>query len=145
MERAGSRRSTPRFALSTGRGDDASVVATTIVATWRDIEEALAPIIGGGGVAALYRRSVYVTAIAHPTLTALTSPHSRMGSTIDLPALSAALARQELAVAAAAGDALLQTFADLLATLVGPALAERLLAPVWSHFPNGSAEQDPTP
>lgn len=144
MEGASSRRGTPKFTLSIERGDDASAVATTIVATWREIEAVLSPIIGSGGVAALYRRSVYVTAIAHPALSALSSPHSHLGSAIDLPALAAALTRQELATATAAGDALLQTFADLLATLVGPALADRLLAPVWSHFPSGAAAQDPT-
>jgi hypothetical protein len=145
MEGAGNRRGTPKFALSVERGDDASAVATTIVATWRDIDAALAPIIGGGGVAALYRRSVYVTAIAHPSLSSLSSPHAHLGGAIDLPALSAALARQDLVTATAAGDALLQAFADLVGTLIGPALAERLLAPVWSHFPSGSAAQDPTP
>jgi len=45
----------------------------------------------------------------------------------------ACLAAQQTAAAAEAAGALLLTFAELLATLIGESLTERLLAPVWAR------------
>ena len=43
-------------------------IADAIVSTWREIALALGPIIGRGGVAALYRRSLYLAVREHPWL-----------------------------------------------------------------------------
>lgn len=130
------------LARSVEQGADAIRVADAMATMWRAVDAALAPIIGKLGVAALYKRSVHVTAAAHPSLAAL--PANLHGAT-DPAALTSLLARQDLASAAAAGDALLQNFCDLLATLIGPALAERLLDPVWVHLPSGIPAQDSSP
>jgi hypothetical protein len=45
----------------------------------------------------------------------------------------ACLASQHTAAAAEAVYALLLTFTELLATLIGESLTERLLAPVWAR------------
>lgn len=130
------------LARSVEQGADAIRVADAMATMWRAVDAALAPIIGNLGVAALYKRSVHVTAAAHPSLAAL--PANLHGA-LDPAALTAVLARQDLASAAAAGDALLQTFCSLLATLIGPALAERLLDPIWVHLPSGNPAQDSSP
>ncbi len=145
MERPGSGRSIPRFALIVERAEGATTVVAvvaTIANTWSGIDDALAPIIGKRGVAALYQRSVYVTSAAHPALVSL---RSEAQAAMDLDALTSALAQLDLAGAAMTGDALLQTFADLLASLVGPGLADRLLTPVLSHLPAGIPVQDSEP
>ena len=49
-------------------GADAEQVADAIVAIWLEIDQALNPIIGHRGVAALYNRSLNLTAAAHPWL-----------------------------------------------------------------------------
>jgi hypothetical protein len=42
----------------------------------------------------------------------------------------------------AANIALFRTFSDLLTSLIGAALAERLLGPVWEKTSRGEAAQD---
>lgn len=142
MERPGSGRSTPRFARLVerdGGGTTVVAMAAAITDTWRGIDDALSPIIGPRGMAALYQRSVYVTAAAHPALASL---RTDVQGAMDLAVLAAALHQQDTAGAATTGDALLQTFSDLLASLVGPGLAERLLAPALSHLPAGTPVRD---
>jgi hypothetical protein len=51
-----------------GKGTDAALIADAIVSTWQLIDTALSPIIGHGGVAALYKRSLYLTGRVHPWL-----------------------------------------------------------------------------
>src|SRR5581483_11816567 len=85
---------------------NAAQVARAMVAMWQRIDAALTPVLGRRGVAAIYKRSLYLTAL-HPWLQAL---HENIEGVIDLDALSAALVRQSSADALAAGNALLQTF-----------------------------------
>jgi hypothetical protein len=125
-------------------GADTATIALALASTWRTIDAALAPIIGTLGVAALYKRSVYLTSSAHPALSTL-HEHIEDGIAVADPStLTAALERQDLAQAAAAGDALLQTFCYLLTTLVGSTLADRLLDRVWCLPPSGLTAQDPS-
>lgn len=51
-------------------------------------------------------------------------------------------AQQSSADAASAGSVLLQTFYDLLASLVGLSLTERLLRSVWANSSRGPPAQD---
>jgi hypothetical protein len=110
-----------------------------MAAIWQEIDGALTPILGRGGVAALYKRSLHLTSAANPWLTL-----GREGdpTAMDLAALKAALGQQTGAAAAAGGGALLQTFYDLLSSLVGPSLTERLLRSVWSASSSGPSAQD---
>ena len=125
-------------------GDDATAaeIAAAVVAIWQEIDAALTPILGRGGVAALYRRALYLTGPAHPWL-ALRREDQSTGA--DLAALQAALSQQSSAVAAAGGNDFLQTFHKLLASLVGPSLTERLLRSVWEKPSSGSPAQDTSP
>ncbi len=110
-----------------------------MVAMWLEIDTALRPIIGQGGVAALYKRSLHLTTPAYPWLA---STHEGVQAPMDLAALKAIFAQQSNASAAAGSRALLHTFNELLASLVGPSLTERLLRSVWANSFSGQPAQD---
>ena len=142
MESQESDLTTAFLAFGTDPGADAARIAEVVVSTWQDIDAALGPVIGKGGVAALYGRSLYLSASSHPWLGGL---HAGDGSPMDLAALQSILAQQDAAAATAAGLAVLQTFHGLLASLVGPSLTERLLRSVWTRFSTVSNIQRPSP
>lgn len=106
------------------------------------IDASLAPIVGARGVTALYQRSLHLTAATHGLLAGVQQddPHS-----LDLEPLRQALAGQPHADVVALGNALLQTFQQLLTSLIGPSLTERLLRSVWTDSSSGSTAQDTTP
>jgi hypothetical protein len=114
------------FARMASEGHDAGAIAELAVATWRDLDASLSPIIGRRGVDALYQRSLYLLRDGHPWLASVHESGFRPG---EAPAFKATFARQDRLVAATTSGALLQTFHGLLATLVGQILTERLLQP----------------
>lgn len=120
----------------------AAAFANTMVWAWRDIHLVLVPIVGELGVAALYDRSLHLTAKAFPWLA---TPPGGIHTSIDLDALHAVLTVRGLATASAGGNALLRTFHDLLSNLIGSSLIERLLLPVWEKYLNAAPAQDPSP
>jgi hypothetical protein len=118
------------------------MVADAAVAAWSAVHAALAPVIGQGGVTALYKRSLHLTRTDHPWLASAWEGAVTPG---DFMSLRAALALQDAVVAAAAHDTMLRTLHDLLTTLIGPSLTTRLLISA-SAFPiAGPAVQDPSP
>jgi len=142
MESQESRRIAAPLAHRVGEDADAAQIAEAVVATWQEVDAALTPIIGQRGVAALYKRSLYLTGAAQPWLA---GTHKGVPTAMDLAALKSVLAQQSSANAAAGGGALLQTFYELLTSLVGPSLTERLLRPVWANSLSGRPAQDTTP
>lgn len=142
MESPESHRIATTLADRVENGANAAQIADTIVSAWQGIEAVLSPIVGQRGVAMLCKRSLFLIGPAHPWLTGM---HEGIQTTVDLAALESAFAQQNSTEAAAAGGAFLQTFRDLLASLVGPALTEQLLRPVWAHFPSGPSAQDTSP
>lgn len=125
-------------------GADAGVekVADAVMAIWHEIDEALIPIVGQRGVAALFNRSLKLVAAAHPWLAA-----GRGGAldAVDPAALKATLLQQPAAAAAAGGAALFQSFHDLLTSLVGAPLTNRLLHSVWAPSTGAKPAQDLLP
>jgi hypothetical protein len=119
--------------------DDAGHIAEVAAATWREILAVLAKVIGPGGVTALYQRSLYLTRVAYPCLAAVREDSLRPG---EFAALQMVLSQQTSAQVVAANGALLQTFCDLLANLLGVSLTERLLQSVRSLPPSNPAAQD---
>jgi hypothetical protein len=107
---------------------DATSIATDAVAVWRDIDAALAPIIGHAGVAALYKRSLYLGRTSHPCLATV---YESVSPSDEYATLQSVLSQQTTLVAIAAIGTLLQTFHDLLARLIGDSLTGRLLRSVW--------------
>ncbi len=122
-------------------GPDAPVgdIAAAVLGLWGEVDRALQPIVGQRGVAALYHRSLKLTARAHPWLSGATA--SPLAS-VDLDALRGALLQQPPEQARAGGEAFFETFRELLASLVGSPLTERLLRSVWTPPPGAAPEQD---
>lgn len=127
------------FARQSAAGADASRIAEMAVLIWRDVGVALSPIIGHTGIAALFKRSLYLTRGAHPCLATVLEDQTQPD---ELTATQSALAQQTSATAVAANIALLQNFEDLLISLIGLSLTERLLRPVWDKPSSGQAKQD---
>jgi hypothetical protein len=120
---------------------DAAQAADLAVATWRKIDDALWPIIGRAGMAALFKRSLYLARADQPALTAMVDVEIAPG---DFALLRETLAQQSGAAAAAAVQAgLLKTFLGLLTSLIGPELTERLLRSAHDNPTSGEAVQDP--
>jgi hypothetical protein len=120
-------------------GANSARLADAAVSQWQAIGAALAPIIGNLGVAGLYHRSLYLSLKVHPWL-----DHERNPDVpgMDLPALKAVLAGRDAAEVSEASATLFRTFKELLASLVGASLAERLLGPLWAQSAADSAAQD---
>ena len=119
-----------QFAQLAANGVDSARIAGLSTQTWREIEEALTPIIGVGGVSALHRRSIHLLRDEHPWLAKELGAELRAG---DYSALASVLSQRSGEAAASASGALLQTFHDLLVTLIGSSLTERLMGPIWEH------------
>ena len=124
------RRDAIRASLAQRAGDDpdASAIAQATLDIWQQVAERLEPVIGARGVDALLGRALYLTSRSFPWL-AMTGNGGE--SPILLASFQTRLAGGETIAAAQAGHALLATFTELLANLIGESLTERLLAPVW--------------
>jgi len=123
-------------------GAEASTLAASIASTWRQIEQALTPILGARGVAALFKRALFLTKDRFPWLEdafAATEASSEHGA---LDVFGVVLSRQSAATAAAGAGAFLTTFHDVLVSMIGATLTERLLQSVWATFSSGSPAQD---
>ncbi len=118
---------------------DVGLISTGLVSLWQEIDAVLYPIIGQRGVAALYQRSLYLTAQTYPWLT---SSRDSAQTSIDLAHLKSLLIRQQAADLILAGTLLFKTFHELLVSLVGPSLTERLLRSVGGNFFSGATPQD---
>ena len=139
MESPESRRIALALAHQVDQGADAAQIAATVVSSWHAIEAALYPIVGRRGVAYLYKRSLHLTSPAHPWLAVLQEDFQ---AAMDLSALQSVLTQRGTADAAAGGGNLLQTFYELLASLVGPSLTDRLLHSIWTDPTSAPHAQD---
>lgn len=119
-----------------GDDADAASIASAALSVWREIDGALAPIIGQPGVAALYKRSLYLTLVDQPSLVTAYEGALRPG---EFEGLETALSQQTPAQAMAVICALLNTFHELLTHLIGGSLFERLLRNVWEKPSSGNA------
>jgi hypothetical protein len=115
---------------------DAQRIAEVAASTWREIYAVLSPVIGPGGVTALYQRSLYMTRAAHPCLASVREDALRPG---EFAALQQVLSQQTSTHVAAANGALLLTFCDLLGSLISVSLTERLLRSVHNLPADGPA------
>ena len=116
---------------------DASRVADAAVAQWLQFYQALHPIIGHRGVAALFNRSVKHTAARFPWLGH--DPQDAL-AVVDPSVLKAALLLQTAAEATAGVDSLFQSLHDLLTSLIGSSLTDQLLRSVCAHSPGEARE-----
>ncbi len=134
-----SRRIAAALASRVGERGDPAHVAACVVSLWRELEQQLMPIIGVRGVAALYGRTIFVTSRMHSWLG--TVPEG-VQSSMDLDSLHTAISAQPRAVGIEGGSALFTTFHELLVSMVGAVLTERLLRDVLISLISGHAAQD---
>jgi hypothetical protein len=114
-------------------------IADAVEHIWAEIDEALFPVIGHRGVAALYQRSLFVAGREHKWMM---KAYEGVRAEINLPALRIALIQQTNTNAAAGCSMLLQTFHEIVISLVGALLCERLLRSVWANTSSGTSAQD---
>jgi len=110
-----------------------------MAALCQEINAALSPIVGARGVAALHSRSHHRCAAQQVWMAGLRDVPTVKA---DCEALVALLAQREPDEALIGGEAYLQTFHDLLGSLIGPSLTERLLRAVWPSTSSGTPAQD---
>jgi hypothetical protein len=116
------------LANDAGDGADAGAVADATVGIWLQISGRLSTVIGERGVSVLFKRALQTTSRTFPWL----AVDNNDDSAVVLPSLRQCLAGRDAAIAEDAGHALLVSFTDLLASLIGASLADRLLSPVWA-------------
>ena len=127
-----SRRLAEALAERVGNDADAAQIAAAMVSTWQDIAAALDPVLGQRGVAAIYRRSILLSAQKHPWLRGVDED---VQTAMNLESLKSTLEQRTASDAVVGVSAFLQTFHDLLAGLIGDSLTGRLLRSVWDKNP----------
>jgi len=121
-----------------GDASDPAALAGAALVTWNEVAAQLAPVIGGGGVDALFHRALHLTARALPWL-ADEREDGDIAAT--LARLKGRLETRDAAGAMEASLTLLTTFMELLTTLIGDSLTDRLMISVWA--PSDSEEDAP--
>ncbi len=122
-----------------GSDADAGQIAAAVLTIWEEIDDALTPIFGPQGLVALYRRTVHLAAAQHPWLA---GRDEGVLTETDPAVLKSVLSRRSSAQAATGGSAFLNTFHEVLASLIGPSLTARLLRSVWDSPSRGATAQD---
>lgn len=117
---------------------DPRAIAEATLGIWEQIAFQLKPVIGSRGVDVIFLRAVDMTSISFPWLV-LDEGDEKLATL--LANLKVLLADREAEASAKASIALLVTFTDLLATLIGESLAERLLLPVWESLSPASKQE----
>ncbi|MDR3578710.1 MAG: hypothetical protein P4L44_01965 [Oryzomonas sp.] len=130
MSPTDSYRKTIRIVLADRAGDapGASAIAEAAIGTWQQVAAQIVPVIGIGGANVLFNRSLHLTCTTFPWLTI---PGDHRDSTVLLANLKEQLAGREPDAAAEASYTLLVTFIELLMSMIGDSLTERLLSSVW--------------
>lgn len=114
-------------------------IAVVVAGKMHAIHSALAPIIGDQGVSALYRRCLFLVV---QDATRAAPFFSSTGGSDDYAALQSALTQQQAAEALKIAKALFANLYRILVSLIGVALTERLLYPMFDTPPNGNAVQE---
>ena len=117
-------------------------IADAVRALWCDIDVALRPVVGRRGVAALFKRTLHLASIQHAWLAPLKTAHD--SDAVELDQLTALFAAQPPSLAVEAGNTVFEIFRELLTTLIGARLGERLLQTAWSIPTSAPPAQDPT-
>ena len=112
-----------------GKPFNSIVVAEATLNIWQQMATRLIPVIGERGVEVLFSRSLHLTTRTFPRLE-IAADHGDKAALI--ANVKAQLASSGSNDAIEASCALLGTFTELLSTLIGASLTERLLGPVWT-------------
>jgi hypothetical protein len=118
---------------------DAGAVAAAARRTCEHLARQLAPLVGEGGVAAIYTRSLHLVQRQFPGLAPGRESAQRDGPFVRVEQF---LAHQQPAVASAAAVALFTTVGELLASFIGEPLTMRLLREAWPvEFASDTTEE----
>ncbi|MEO5826389.1 MAG: hypothetical protein ABIR59_10915 [Gemmatimonadales bacterium] len=109
-------------------GVTAEAAVDGVVAAWRTMFDVLAPVIGEGGVTALFLRTCNLTRLEHDWVC---RPDTGDGTTAGLALLAEVLEGRSVEEICAATHRMLTTFVTILGSLIGSALTERLLVMAW--------------
>lgn len=126
------------LAVRAGGVNDASALAQATIDSWRDLISQLAPVIGTGGVKALFGRAVLQASANYPWLAI---PVEEGPEAALLITLESRFAGEERATAEKAIATVLLNFVELLSTLIGESLTDRLLGPAWAP-PTPASERE---
>lgn len=108
---------------------DAKTSADATFKIWYEIIARMTPVIGTRGVDVLFARSLHLASAAFPCLAIDGETHE--GTTL-FTNFRARLESCDRHTAEEANYTLMITFTELLATLIGDSLTERLLSPIWA-------------
>lgn len=136
MEDQESRKLAGKLERLVAGGAESKQIAGMVASSWKAIDAALSPIIGGKGVAALYARSLHLAGARHAWLRNSQGAEGAM----DLSKLEATLSQQGSAAAAAAGGTHLEILYELLVSLIGASLTGQLLASAWDPLERAPAK-----
>ncbi len=125
-----------RLARPAEGGADAAILA------WEPLATHIIAIVGEGGFASLYARSVFLAASTFPWLAASARSPPAPQRFADL---KINLAGHPPAEARAANRLLLITFTDILASLIGEPLTTRILQSAWGSDAAPDANQGSQP
>lgn len=114
-----------------GSALSATGVARSSAAIWQQVAKRLEPTIGAGGVQVLFGRALHLASRKFSWLSFGKHQVDIGDINAALIDLSAAFKNREPADAAEAACELLVVFAELLESLIGETLTERLLGDVW--------------
>jgi len=127
------------LALRVGQTTNSTQIADAVGQIWSEAAFALTPILGQEGVAALLKRSLFLSASTYAWLTITPTDDKK---SIDLDALKALIANRTAEEATAGSSALFLQFYGLLTNLIGPSLADRILESAWVDPTSGETAQD---
>ena len=142
MESEGGRKIVASMVHRVGPNADIARIAQAIISILRDMDLALTPIIGKQGLAALFRRCLHLCVSTHPRLA---RTYGQVQSGMDLTGLKSVIVEQSDADALFFGEVFLSTFYELLSTLIGPSLTERLLRGMWEPSLSDTPSQEISP
>lgn len=119
------------MAHRTGGVQNASAVAEATTRTFHQVSSILAPVIGTMGVYVLFRRSLHLTSKVSSWLLIAENQDDTAAL---LASLNACLKERDADEAAEVSCTIVVNFTELLTSLIGESLVDRLLDQVWASL-----------
>ncbi len=117
----------------------AEKISDAAVVQWELMAAKIIAIVGEGGFNSLYARSIFLTQATYPWLAACALSEQKAQQ---FAALKIGFEAQTPAQARAANSALLTTFTDILASLIGDPLTENILYSAWGDGASDKAAKE---
>ncbi len=130
------------IARATPSGITAQAAATGVLSGWRPMFDVLTPVIGEGGVTALFLRTCNIT---RAEVDWVSRPGAALMAVNGVDHLSSMLLDRTVDEIRAANHRMLPTFVTILASLIGPVLTEHLLGIAWPEVVLDRPEGNTTP